>query len=60
MMQTELKNRVTIISEDNFQRLMYLYGEIDIDCLSRIVNQHIAVAIDEIMEDYGSKHQQEK
>ena len=46
-----LKDRVTIISEDNFNRLLKLYGELDIEDLQRIVNKHITVAIDEIEED---------
>ena len=36
-------------------RLEYLYGEIDIDDLSRIVNDHLKVAIDEIEEDFLRK-----
>ena len=44
----KLNERVAIITEENISRL---YGEIDIDDLSRIVNNHIKVAIDEIEED---------
>ena len=47
----QLKDRVTIISEENFSRLSSLYGELDIEDLQRIVNKHITVAIDEIEED---------
>ena len=47
----QLKDRVTIISEENFSRLSSLYGELDIEDLQHIVNKHIAVAIDEIEED---------
>lgn len=47
----ELKDRVAIISEENFSRLSSLYGELDIEDLQRIVNKHITVAIDEIEED---------
>ena len=47
----ELKDRVAIISEENFSRLSFLYGELDIEDLQRIVNKHITVAIDEIEED---------
>lgn len=47
----KLKNRIAIISEENFNRLSSLYGELDIEDLQRIVNKHITVAIDEIEED---------
>lgn len=47
----ELKDRVAIISEENFNRLSKLYGELDIEDLRRIVNRHIEVAINEIEED---------
>ncbi|NDO51839.1 hypothetical protein FMM75_21475 [Lachnospiraceae bacterium MD335] len=47
----KLNERVAIITEENISRLSYLYGEIDIDDLSRIVNSHLKVAIDEIEED---------
>ena len=48
----ELKNRVVIIDEKNFSRLTKLYDGIkDIDELSRVVNNHLSVAIDEIEED---------
>lgn len=47
----KLNERVAIITEENISRLSYVYGEIDIDDLSRIVNNHIKVAIDEIEED---------
>lgn len=47
----KLSERVAIITEENINRLVHLYGEIDIDDLSRIVNNHLKVAIDEIEED---------
>lgn len=47
----KLNERVAIITEENISRLSRLYGEIDIDDLSRIVNNYIKVAIDEIEED---------
>lgn len=47
----QIKDRVTIISEKNMNNLLKLYGELDIEDLQRVVNNHIAVAIDEIMED---------
>lgn len=48
----ELKDKVVILDENNISRLLNLYGEIkDIDELSRIVNRHLEVAIDEIEED---------
>lgn len=47
----KLSERVAIITEENISRLSHLYGEIDIDDLSRIVNNHLKVAIDEIEED---------
>ena len=50
-----LNERVAIITEKNMNRLEYLYGEIDIDDLSRIVNDHLKVAIDEIEEDFLRK-----
>ena len=50
-----LNERVAIITEKNMNRLEYLYGEIDIDDLSRIVNDHLKVAIDEIEEDLQRK-----
>lgn len=36
---------------------MNLYGELDIDRLSEIMNNHIRVAIDEIKEDLGNAKQ---
>lgn len=47
----KLNERVAIIAEENISKLSRLYGEIDIDDLSRIVNNHLKVAIDEIEED---------
>lgn len=48
----ELKDRVVIIEEKNICRLLSLYGEIkDVDELSKIINKHLEVAIDEIEED---------
>lgn len=48
----ELKDRVAIIEEKNICRLLNLYGEIrDVDELSKIINRHLEVAIDEIEED---------
>lgn len=48
----ELKNKIVIIDEKNISRLLNLYGEIkDVDELSKIVNRHLEVAIDEIEED---------
>ncbi len=47
----KLNQRVAIITEENISKLSRLYGEIDIDDLSRIVNNHLKVAIDEIEED---------
>lgn len=51
----KLNERVAIITEENISRLSRLYGEIDIDDLSRIVNNHLKVAIDEIEEDSKRK-----
>lgn len=53
----ELKNRVAIITHKNLNELLNLYGELDIDRLSEIVNNHIRVAIDEIKEDLGNAEQ---
>ena len=48
----ELKDKVVVLDEKNISRLLNLYGEIkDIDELSKIVNRHLVVAIDEIEED---------
>ena len=48
----ELKDKVVILDEKNISRLISLYGGIkDIDELSKIVNNHLSVAIDEIEED---------
>lgn len=52
----ELKDRVTIISPENMSGLYRLYGEMTGNDLERIVNKHIAVAIEEIMEDLNVKH----
>lgn len=47
-----MKDRVVILSEDNIKGLKSLYGEIhSVDELSKIINNHIIVAIDEIKED---------
>lgn len=50
-MISKIKDRVAIINESNFAELLELYGEVDIDRLSQIINNHIKVAIDEIKED---------
>ena len=48
----ELKDRVAIIEEQNMCRLLNLYGEIKgVDELSKIINRHLEVVIDEIEED---------
>lgn len=47
----DLKDRLAILTEDNFRDLLKLYGELNIDMLSQIVNNHIRVAIEEIKED---------
>lgn len=52
----KLNERVAIITEENISRLLHLYGEIDIDDLSRIVNNHLKVAIDEIEEDLSKNN----
>lgn len=46
-----LNERVAIITEENMNGLLRLYGEIDIDDLFRIVNNHLKVAIGEIEDD---------
>lgn len=51
----KLNERVAIITEENISRLSRLYGEMDIDDLSKIVNNHLKVAIDEIEEDFFKK-----
>lgn len=50
-MKTKLKDRVAIISENNFRELLNLYGELSVKRISEIVNNHIKVAIEEIKED---------
>ena len=48
----ELKDRVIILDEKNASRLLSLYGDIkDVGELSKIVNGHMSVVIDEIEED---------
>ena len=47
----DLKDRIAILTEDNICDLLNLYGELNIDRLSQILNNHIRVAIDEIKED---------
>ena len=48
----KLKDKVVVIDDQNISRLLNLYGEIeDADELSKIVNSHLSVAIDEIEED---------
>ncbi len=48
----ELKDRVVIIEEKNMCRLLNLYGEIkDVEELSKIINRHLEVSIDEIEKD---------
>ncbi len=48
----ELRDKVVILDEKNISRLLNLYGKIkDIDELSKIVNRHLEIAIDEIEED---------
>ena len=48
----ELKDRVIVLDEKNVSRLLNLYGDIkDVDELSKIVNRHMSVVIDEIEED---------
>ena len=48
----KLKDKFVIVDDQNISRLSKLYGEIeDADELSKIVNNHLSVAIDEIEED---------
>lgn len=47
----ELKDRIAIISHENFRELLNLYGELNIDRLSEIVNHYIKAAVNEIKED---------
>ena len=49
----EIKDRVVIIDDKNFRRLLKLYdGDIkDAGELSKVVNRHLSVIIDEIEED---------
>ena len=48
----EVKDRVVIIDEKNMNRLIKLYDGIkNVDELSKIVNNHLAVVMDEIEED---------
>ena len=53
----KLKDKIVIINDENIRRLLRLYGDIkDVDELSKIVNGHISVAIDEIEEDEKILH----
>ena len=48
----ELKDKVVIIDDRNISRLLALYEYIkDVGELTKIVNRHLEVAIDEIEED---------
>lgn len=47
----KVSDRVAFISEENLWDLLKLYGELGVDRLSEIVNNHVRVAIDEIKED---------
>lgn len=49
----EISNRIAIISENNILEISKLYGKLNIDRLSEIINNHVKVAIDEIKEDLG-------
>lgn len=51
----KVSDRVAIISENNYQGLLRLYGELSVDRLSEILNNHVKVAIDEIEEDLNYK-----
>lgn len=47
----ELKDRVVVIDEKNMAGLSRMYGEMNIDELGRVVNNHLGVCLDEIKED---------
>lgn len=47
----ELKDRVVIISKSNMNGLYRLYGKMTMNELEKVVNNHVAVAISEILED---------
>lgn len=47
----ELRDGTITISEENMNGLTFLYGKLNTNDLERIVNKHIAIAIEEIMED---------
>jgi (2Fe-2S) ferredoxin len=51
----KLKDRVTIISTENINGLYQIYGNMTVNDLERIINKHIAVAIEEISEDLNVK-----
>ena len=51
-----LNERVAIITEKNMNGLLRLYGKIDIDDLSRTVNNHLKVAIGEIEDDLSKNN----
>lgn len=44
----ELKDRVVVIDEKNMAVLSYLYGEMNIDDLGKVVNKHLCACLDEI------------
>lgn len=53
----KLMDRVVIISPENMDGLYQLYGNMTGNDLERIINKHIAVAIDEIEEDLNDGKQ---
>ena len=46
----DLKDRIAILTEENICDLLNLYGELNIDRLSQIVNNHIRVAKSALVE----------
>ena len=49
--KVKLNERIVVITEENISRLSHLYGKMDIDELSRIVNNHLKAAVEDIEED---------
>ncbi|MDD3361549.1 MAG: hypothetical protein PHW34_07750 [Hespellia sp.] len=46
-----MTDRAVVINEKNVNNIEQLYGRCTADELERIVNNHIAVAVEEIFED---------
>ncbi len=50
-MNNNFKDMAVIINSENISKLTKLYGTMDSIELQRIINRHLAAAIDDIFED---------